>query len=89
MDREQAFNYSLGLVINTPTQSHAHAPYVGELGCVVVPVDETQEDLEHQQADLWVLCQREGQQRFQERAGQCCQHVGGLETCCHLRVKDI
>ena len=33
-----------------------HTPYVGELGRVVVPVDETEEDLEDQQPDLRILC---------------------------------
>lgn len=49
-----------------------------------MPVDETQEDLEDQQPHLRILVQREGKQRLQERAGQSCQHVGGLETCRHL-----
>lgn len=35
---------------------HTHTPYVGELGRVVVSVDETEKDLEHQQPNLWILC---------------------------------
>lgn len=49
-------HYKLGLMINTHTQGLTHTPYVGELGCVVVPVNETEKDLEHQQPDLWILC---------------------------------
>lgn len=59
-------------------------PYVGELGGVVVPVNEAQENLEDQQPHLRILVQREGQQWLQEGAGQSRQHVGGLETCRHL-----
>lgn len=57
----------------------------GQLGSVVVPVDEAEEDLEHQQSNLGVVRQREGEQRLQERAGESCEHVGGLKTCRHLR----
>lgn len=64
-----------------------HRPYVGELGRVVVPVDEAQEDLQDQQPYLRILVEREGQQRLQEGAGQRRQHVGGLETCCHLAAQ--
>lgn len=35
--------------------THTRTPYVGELECVVMPVDETEKDLEHQQPDLWIL----------------------------------
>lgn len=57
----------------------------GKLGPVVVPVDEAEEDLEHQQSNLGVVREREGEQRLQERAGKSCEHVGGLKTCRHLR----
>lgn len=49
-----------------------------------MPVDEAQEDLEDQQPHLRILVEGEGQQWLQEGAGQRRQHVGGLETRCHL-----
>ena len=63
-------------------------PDVFKLGLVVVPVDETEEDLEHQQSNLWILGEIEGKQRLQEGARQRSQHVGGLETCRHLRQSE-
>ena len=49
-------------------------------------IDEADEDVQDQQADLGVLHQREGEQRVQERRGQGCQHVGGLEAHRHLQT---
>lgn len=47
-------------------------------------IDEADEDFKHEQADVCVLQQREGQERVQERAGKSHQHVGALEAACHL-----
>ena len=47
-------------------------------------IDEAEQDVDHQQADLWVFGEGEGEQRLQERAGQGRQHVGGLEAGRHL-----
>lgn len=69
---------------NLSDYPHSHVPYVGELWPVVVSVDKTEQDLKHQQTNLRVLRQREGQQRLQEGAGQRCEHIGGLKTCCYL-----
>lgn len=66
------------------TSVEPSSPYVGELGRVVVPVDEAEQDAQHQQPHLGVLGEGEGQQRLQEGAGQRRQHVGGLEAGCHL-----
>ena len=47
-------------------------------------IDEAEQDVDHQQADLGVFGEGEGEQRLQERAGQRRQHVGGLEARRHL-----
>lgn len=48
-------NSLFNVTIKFSDKRHKHTPYVGELGRVVVPVDEAEKDLEHQQPDLWVL----------------------------------
>lgn len=32
-----------------------HTPHIGKLGPVFMPVNETEEDLQHQQTDFWIL----------------------------------
>lgn len=48
-------NSLLNIAIKFADKRHKHTPYVGELGRVVVPVDEAEKDLQHQQPDLRVL----------------------------------
>lgn len=49
-------------------------------------IDEADEDVQDQQADLRILHQREGEQRVQEGRRQGRQHVGGLEAHSHLQA---
>lgn len=54
-DRSKLINPSSSAVQPMYSCRNTRVPNVGELGSVVVPVDETEQDLKHQQSHLWIL----------------------------------
>ena len=60
-------------------------PDAAQLGAVVVPIDDVEQDLEHQLPQLAVLHQRDGEERIQEGRRQRSCHGLGLKARGYLR----